>query len=70
MSWKKTSRRLLKDSCICLFAFSSLPSSNQESFLKAAEEAKTLKQKPNDGELSELYGLYKQAMIGDVNTGE
>lgn len=31
---------------------------------------KVLKKKPNDAELLELYGLYKQATIGDVNTGK
>ncbi|XP_071373994.1 acyl-CoA-binding protein-like [Centroberyx affinis] len=36
-------------------------------FLKAAEEVKNLKQRPNHEELSALYGLYKQATAGDVN---
>ncbi|KAM4710672.1 acyl-CoA-binding protein-like [Anableps anableps] len=39
-----------------------------EAFEKAAEEAKVLKQRPDQGELSALYGLYKQATVGDVNT--
>ncbi|XP_042261004.1 acyl-CoA-binding protein-like [Thunnus albacares] len=39
-----------------------------ESFEKAAEEAKILKQRPNREELTALYGLYKQATAGDVNT--
>lgn len=43
---------------------------DQESFLKAAEEAKVLKQKPDNGEMSDLYGLFKQAIVGDVNIGE
>ncbi|XP_041822430.1 acyl-CoA-binding protein homolog [Chelmon rostratus] len=38
-----------------------------ESFEKAVEDVKVLKQKPDSGELSELYGLYKQATVGDVN---
>lgn len=29
-----------------------------------------LKQKPDNKEMSELYGLYKQATVGDVNKGE
>ncbi|XP_013391752.1 acyl-CoA-binding protein-like [Lingula anatina] len=37
-------------------------------FLKAAEDVKNLKSKPTDAEMLELYGLFKQAMIGDVNT--
>ncbi|XP_013417381.1 acyl-CoA-binding protein [Lingula anatina] len=37
-------------------------------FLKAAEDVKNLKSKPTDAEMLELYGLYKQATIGDVNT--
>ncbi|MED6270524.1 hypothetical protein CHARACLAT_011289 [Characodon lateralis] len=39
-----------------------------EAFEKAAEEAKVLKQRPDQGELTALYGLYKQATVGDVNT--
>lgn len=42
----------------------------QEEFQKAAEEVKVLRKKPSDAELGELYGLYKQVMVGDVNTGE
>lgn len=42
----------------------------QESFEKAAEEVKVLKEKPNQKEMGDLYGLYKQATAGDVNTGE
>ncbi|TMS11905.1 Metalloreductase STEAP2 [Larimichthys crocea] len=38
-----------------------------ESFERAVEEVKVLKQRPNNGELGELYGLYKQATVGDVN---
>jgi len=37
-------------------------------FLKAAEDVKNLKQSPKDDELLVLYGLYKQATVGDVNT--
>lgn len=37
-------------------------------FLEAAEKVKNLKTKPNDSEMLELYGLYKQATVGDVNT--
>ncbi|CAK6971101.1 acyl-CoA-binding protein-like [Scomber scombrus] len=40
-----------------------------EAFEKAAEEAKVLKQRPTREELSDLYGLYKQATSGDVNIG-
>ncbi|KAM8873281.1 acyl-CoA-binding protein-like [Synchiropus picturatus] len=40
----------------------------QEEFEKAAEEVKVLKTKPNSSELSGLYGLYKQATVGDINT--
>ncbi|XP_077406979.1 acyl-CoA-binding protein-like [Vanacampus margaritifer] len=39
-----------------------------ESFKKAAEEVKVLKTKPNYQEVNALYGLYKQATIGDVNS--
>ncbi|XP_034464541.1 acyl-CoA-binding protein-like [Hippoglossus hippoglossus] len=38
-----------------------------ESFLKAVEESKVLKERPGKDELSELYGLYKQSTVGDVD---
>jgi diazepam-binding inhibitor (GABA receptor modulating acyl-CoA-binding protein) len=38
-------------------------------FTKAAEDAKNLKNKPSDEDMLKLYGLYKQATVGDVNTG-
>ncbi|CAG8533191.1 5390_t:CDS:2, partial [Ambispora gerdemannii] len=37
-------------------------------FIKAAEEAKVLKKKPNNDEMLELYGLYKQSILGDNDT--
>ncbi|BFZ63715.1 acyl-CoA-binding protein (ACBP)/diazepam binding inhibitor (DBI)/endozepine (EP) [Saitoella coloradoensis] len=37
-------------------------------FTKAAEEVKNLSKKPTDDELLSLYGLFKQATIGDNNT--
>lgn len=37
-------------------------------FTKAAEDVKKLKTKPTDAEMLELYGLFKQATVGDVNT--
>ncbi|ODQ50908.1 putative acyl-coA-binding protein [Saitoella complicata NRRL Y-17804] len=37
-------------------------------FTKAAEEVKNLSKKPTDDELLCLYGLFKQATIGDNNT--
>jgi len=36
-------------------------------FESAAEAAKHLRVKPDDATLLELYGLYKQATVGDVN---
>lgn len=42
----------------------------QAAFQKAAEEVKHLKAKPADAEMLEIYSLYKQATVGDVNTGE
>lgn len=41
---------------------------NSAEFEKAADDVKKLKTKPNDSELLELYGLFKQASVGDVNT--
>lgn len=40
---------------------------NSPNFLLAAEQIKKLKLKPTDQELLELYGLYKQATVGDIN---
>lgn len=40
---------------------------NSQEFLTAAEYAKKLAQTPSHDELSELYGLYKQATVGDIN---
>jgi len=37
-------------------------------FTKAADDVRKLKTKPTDAEMLELYGLYKQATVGDVNT--
>ncbi|KAA0202931.1 hypothetical protein HAZT_HAZT005532 [Hyalella azteca] len=38
-------------------------------FQEAAEKVKKLAKQPTDDELKEIYGLYKQATIGDINTG-
>ncbi|XP_061530030.1 acyl-CoA-binding domain-containing protein 7-like isoform X2 [Phycodurus eques] len=37
-------------------------------FEKTAEDVKNLKTRPSDQELLDLYGLYKQAIVGDVDT--
>jgi len=39
-----------------------------EQFTAAADKVKVLKTKPNDDELLEIYGLFKQGTVGDVNT--
>lgn len=41
---------------------------NSEEFLVAASTVNNLANKPNNDELSTLYGLYKQATLGDNNT--
>lgn len=41
---------------------------NSQEFLQAVETAKAFTSSPADTELLFLYGLYKQATIGDVNT--
>ncbi|XP_052872102.1 acyl-CoA-binding protein [Anopheles cruzii] len=40
----------------------------QENFDKAVENVKVLKSTPSDADLLEIYGLYKQATVGDCNT--
>lgn len=42
--------------------------SNSAEFLKAAEDVKKLTTSPNNDELLELYGLFKQATVGDCDT--
>lgn len=37
-------------------------------FTKAAENVRNLQKMPNDAEMLELYSLFKQATVGDVNT--
>lgn len=42
----------------------------QEEFEAAAEEAKVLAPEPEDSDKLQLYALFKQATVGDVNIGE
>jgi diazepam-binding inhibitor (GABA receptor modulating acyl-CoA-binding protein) len=39
-------------------------------FEEASEKVKKLKTRPSDGKLLQLYGLYKQATVGNCNTTE
>ncbi|XP_074051166.1 acyl-CoA-binding domain-containing protein 7 [Macrotis lagotis] len=39
----------------------------QNDFHKVAEDVRKLKTRPNDEELKELYGLYKQSVVGDID---
>lgn len=39
----------------------------QQQFEKAAEESKTLSEKPSNDILLQLYSLYKQGSVGDIN---
>ncbi|XP_023154468.1 acyl-CoA-binding protein isoform X2 [Amphiprion ocellaris] len=40
----------------------------QAKFDAAASEVKQLKAKPTDDEMLQVYSLFKQATVGDVNT--
>ncbi|KAJ5913418.1 hypothetical protein N7504_002301 [Penicillium tannophilum] len=40
----------------------------KEQFDEAAKDVNNLKAKPSNDQLLKLYGLYKQATVGDVNT--
>ena len=40
----------------------------KEQFEKAAAESKNLPEKPDNDTLLQLYSLYKQGSIGDINT--
>ena len=42
----------------------------QADFEKAAEDAKSLPDKTSNDDKLILYGLYKQATVGDINTCE
>ncbi len=44
--------------------------SNSHQFLQAAEAVKELSTKPNNTTLGILYGLYKQATVGNNNTNK
>uniref|UniRef100_A0A8D0RWC7 ACB domain-containing protein n=1 Tax=Sus scrofa TaxID=9823 RepID=A0A8D0RWC7_PIG len=39
----------------------------QADFDKATEDVRKLKSRPDDQELKELYGLYKQSIVGDID---
>lgn len=39
-----------------------------ERFQKAAEDVKKLSKHPTDEELLQIYALYKQGTVGDINT--
>jgi len=42
--------------------------SNSPEFLEAAEKVKSLTERPTNEELLDLYGYFKQATVGDINT--
>ena len=42
----------------------------QDEFTAAAEEAKQLPKSVSNDDMLALYGLFKQAQVGDVNTCE
>ena len=44
--------------------------SNSQQFKLAAEAVQQLSTKPNSDNLGKLYGLYKQATVGDNNTSK
>ncbi len=44
--------------------------SNSQQFKLAAEAVQQLSTKPNSDNLGKLYGLYKQATVGDNNTAK
>ncbi|XP_034175524.1 acyl-CoA-binding protein homolog [Osmia lignaria lignaria] len=41
-----------------------------QKFQEAAEAVKSLTKRPSDNEFLELYALYKQATVGNVNTSK
>jgi diazepam-binding inhibitor (GABA receptor modulating acyl-CoA-binding protein) len=45
-------------------------STGNPEFIKAAEEVRQLSTQPSNEVLIELYGLFKQSIEGDCNTGK
>ena len=43
---------------------------HSQQFTDAAQKMRQLSKAPSDVEMKEIYSLYKQATIRDVNTGE
>ncbi|CAK9798684.1 Acyl-CoA-binding protein homolog [Anthophora quadrimaculata] len=41
-----------------------------QKFEEAAEAVKTLTKRPRDEEFLQLYGLFKQAKVGNINTAK
>lgn len=41
-----------------------------QKFNKAAADVQNLKSKPSNEDLLEIYALFKQGQVGDINTGE
>lgn len=41
-----------------------------QQFDKAVEDVKNLNETPSNDQLLEIYALYKQATVGDCNTGK
>uniref|UniRef100_A0A5F9CDN4 ACB domain-containing protein n=1 Tax=Oryctolagus cuniculus TaxID=9986 RepID=A0A5F9CDN4_RABIT len=68
----ETPRRLVPSGRLCSCLHPPISSSvsvfqSLADFDKATKEVRKLKARPSDEELKALYGLYKQAIIGDVN---
>ncbi|GAA6103521.1 glycylpeptide N-tetradecanoyltransferase 2 isoform X1 [Tachysurus ichikawai] len=55
---------------LCCIVCESVPRVTKEEFEKIAADVKQVKSRPSDQELLDLYGLYKQGTVGDVNIAE
>ncbi|KAI8912418.1 acyl CoA binding protein-domain-containing protein [Gorgonomyces haynaldii] len=51
-----------------LILVSDAQSTGNAEFIKAAEDVKNLPSKPSNDQLLELYGLFKQSIVGDNET--
>ncbi|XP_075826606.1 acyl-CoA-binding domain-containing protein 7 isoform X2 [Microtus pennsylvanicus] len=60
--WRRIKKRLT-----CMVLCTHFQPSRQAKFDQAAQDVRKLKRRPEDEELKELYGLYKQSIIGDIN---
>lgn len=56
--------------CLLIYQIFGFVFGLQAEFEQIAADVQKVKTRPTDQELLDLYGLFKQANVGDVNTGQ